>query len=85
MNNAHQKTQRCIGLSFLKYEGLAEFLGLIVISVLTPLLRHCSHFSGDISLKPITTSELLITRTDGFSVCLATEDPFHSILISTTD
>ncbi|GBM01075.1 hypothetical protein AVEN_136630-1 [Araneus ventricosus] len=35
-----------------------------------------------ISSKPITTIEMLITKTDGFSMCLDTGDPFLSSLTS---
>ncbi|GBM01048.1 hypothetical protein AVEN_136610-1 [Araneus ventricosus] len=46
MNNAHQKIQHHIGLILLKHEGLADFLGLMVVSLLAPLHRHCPRVHG---------------------------------------
>ncbi|GBM98690.1 hypothetical protein AVEN_56809-1 [Araneus ventricosus] len=41
MNNAHRKIQHGIGLFFLKCEGLAKYLGLMVVFLLDPLPGHC--------------------------------------------
>ncbi|GBM83769.1 hypothetical protein AVEN_28482-1 [Araneus ventricosus] len=77
MNDVHQKIQRDIKLISLKNEGFSEFLGLMDVSVLISHHRHCPH---DLWLgvnKSITTSELLITGTGRFSMCLDTGDSFH--------
>ncbi|GBM20186.1 hypothetical protein AVEN_5703-1 [Araneus ventricosus] len=62
----------CIGLIFLMCEGLAEFLGLMGISLRNALHLTVLIFWRFISLKMITTSELLITITGRFSMCLDT-------------
>ncbi|GBM16946.1 hypothetical protein AVEN_267334-1 [Araneus ventricosus] len=65
----------CLGL---KYEEL------MVVSLLALFIVIVLIFGDVIASKPIATNELMITRTGGFSVRLATGDPFLAILISKT-
>ncbi|GBM77212.1 hypothetical protein AVEN_260595-1 [Araneus ventricosus] len=68
-----------MGLIFLKYKRLAEFSGIMAVSLLAILHRHClpilrCHLIETDHNKRISK---VITRTGGFSMCLDTEDPFH--------
>ncbi|GBN62773.1 hypothetical protein AVEN_33349-1 [Araneus ventricosus] len=43
MNKAYPRIHVGTGLIFLQYEGLIKFIGVMVISLLASLHRHCPH------------------------------------------